>query len=78
MDEISLLEHADNNKDNDRNEVRSHLEKLLIAHAQIRNIVVDNKESAEKNRTDYAEVRSPNSEDNKRNCKPASVTEGII
>ena len=45
--ELPLLEHTDYNKYNDRNKVRRHLEKLLIAHAEIRNIVVDDEKSAE-------------------------------
>ena len=39
---------------------------------------MDNKKSAEKNRTDYAEVRSPDCEDNKCDCEPASVAKCVV
>ena len=65
-------------KDNDCNDVGSHFEKFLHAYAEVGNIVVNNKESAEENGTENADVWLPYGKDNKGDGKPASVAEAVV
>ena len=58
--------------------IRSHFEKLLVAHAEVRYIVVNNEKSAEKDGAENADVRLPNSEDNQRDGEPASVAKAVV
>lgn len=65
-------------KNNDGYHIRSHLEKLLYAYAEVGDIVVNNKESAEKDGTENADVRLPYGKDYKSDGKPASVAKAVV
>ena len=65
-------------KDNDCNDVGSHFEKFLHAYAEVGNIVVNNKESAEEDGTENADVWLPYGKDDKGDGKPASVAEAVV
>ena len=75
---FSAVADAYDDENDDGNDVRSHLEKLLNAYAEVRDVVVNNEKSAEKDGAENADVRLPNSEDNQRDGEPASVAKAVV
>mgnify|MGYP000143755827 FL=1 len=75
---LALAAHTDRDKDDYRNNIGSHHEQLLRAEAEVRDVVVNDHETAEEERAEDAEVGLPDGEDNERDCKPAAVAEAVV
>ena len=75
---LALAAHADRDKDDYRNNIGSHHEQLLRAEAEVRDVVVNDHETAEEERAEDAEIGLPDGEDNERDCKPAAVAEAVV
>lgn len=71
--------HGNDDKNKDRDHVGEHFVKLL--HREIhagRDEHMENVQSAEEERSENADVRTPHGEDNERDSEPAAVTEAVI
>ena len=75
---LALAAHADRDKDDYRNNIGSHHEQFLRAEAEVRDVVVNDHETAEEERAEDAEIGLPDGEDNERDCKPAAVAEAVV
>ena len=75
---LSLLTHTCDYKNDDGYHVGKHLEEFLRLGTESLNVVIRITESTEEERTDDCHRGLPKSEDNKRDCHPASVTEGVV
>lgn len=75
---LALLAHTGDDQHDDGDDIREHLEQLLVAHAEILYVVVHDVESAEQERAEDAEIRSPHGENDQRDRQPAAVAERIV
>jgi len=75
---LSLFTHTCDYKHDDGYHVGKHLEELLCFGAESLNIVIRIAESTEEECADYSHRGLPKREDNKCDCHPSSIAEGVV
>ena len=65
-----FVSHADDYENKYRDNIRHHLDELLLLKGKILNVVIRNQQSAEEDRAEDADIRTPNGEDNESDCEP--------
>ena len=73
-----FVSHADDDENKYRDNIRHHFDELLLLKGKILNVVISNQQSAEKNRAEDADIRTPNGKDYESDCEPASVAESVV
>ena len=76
---LSPLLHADDDQNEDGDDEGCHLVDLLDRHVRTGwNVQIENVQRTEQERSQNADIRSPDSEDNQRDGQPSSVTERVV